>query len=185
MNTRNFYSLTLGCAAFLSESPVTCRLLMDGLAAYRSSSSTGTSYSIQVGTWASQGNSEELVDDIAAIPGMSYGQGIPLLLTAFDGAQLPSVLVLAKTRFGLLRNKALYSSDPYFQSVLNSAVPEENVKSTPRVASSNGVRRPAKISVPTAEKFVASSLQKILGLTPSDVENLGKQTTFFFRQHEG
>nr|WGJ61594.1 polyketide synthase 1 [Sanghuangporus sanghuang] len=149
---------------------------MDALAAYSSSISSRETYSVQLGSWESQNGSDQLVGDIPAIPQMSYELGIPLLVRTLEDARPPVVSILAKTRFGLLHGKEPYSSDPYFSSVLASAAPEESAIPGPKPAIVSSAKRTTKIAIPAVEKTLTRSLQKILGLSSSDVENLDSST---------
>lgn len=167
-------SATLGKPANLSLIAVDA--FMDGLAAYRSFISSRKSYSIQLGVWESQAASEQLVSGLAVAPAMTYDHGLPLLLTALEDSQLPTVSLLAKTRFGLLRSKELYSSDPYYASIINSATPEEATNSVPKANAASPTKRATQVAVPAVEKFLTGSLQNILGLTSDDVGNLDSST---------
>lgn len=151
---------------------------LDALAAYASSISARETYSIQLGAWESQNGSDQFIGDVPAIPPMPYELSIPLLMRVLEDARPPVVSVLAKTRFGLLRGKEQYSSDPYLATVLASAASELSEKPAQARPVSASAKRTTRVAVPTVEKSLARSLQKILGLSSSDMDNLGECDSF-------
>nr|AKE48477.1 putative water-soluble melanin synthase [Inonotus obliquus] len=150
--------------------------LLDAIAAFYSSVSPCDALSVQLGAWDSQNETERFIGDAPVIAPMSYEEGVPLLLKALEDARVPSVSILAKARFGYLRGKEPYSSDPYFESILSSATPEKAAELSPRPGSGTSAKRSTKIAVPAVEKSLTRSLQKILGLSSSDVDNLDSST---------
>ncbi|KAL5514147.1 hypothetical protein ACEPAG_2235 [Sanghuangporus baumii] len=76
----------------------------------------------------------------------------------------------------LLHGREPHFSDPYFASVLASAVPEESALLSSKPAIVASTKRITKIAIPAVEKILIRSLQKILGLSSSDVENLDSST---------
>ena len=147
---------------------------MDELARYRSSVYPGSTYSVQIGAWEStnEANNSQEIDKI------SYDIGLPLLISTLKDTKLPVVSILAKLRFGALRGRGLYSSDPYFATVINSVSSQEPVvavKATaaPTTVTTSKVSGSSSIGVPSVQKFVSNSLRNILGLSSADMENLG------------
>ncbi|THH06897.1 hypothetical protein EW145_g3760, partial [Phellinidium pouzarii] len=149
---------------------------VDELAGYRSSiisSKTARTYSIQLGSWNA---SDSEINHRKGIHEISNAQGIPLILSALENdLDLPTVSVLAKIRFSLLHGNGIYSSDPYFKTVINSNVSDVIFSKKP-VTLAAPTTHPAQISTAAVEKFIAESLQNILGMTPTDFESLDSST---------